>query len=122
MIKIKRAYDKWDKDDGFRILIDGLWPRGVNKTEGKIDLWLRQIAPTPPLRKWFGHEQKKFPEFAKRYEAELKGRRLLLYRIKDMEREKGTVTLIYGAKDREHNNAVILREYLQKGLVTKPDG
>lgn len=116
MIKIKRAYDKWDKDDGFRILIDGLWPRGVSKTEGKIDLWLRQIAPTPPLRKWFGHEPKKFPEFAKRYKAELKGRRLFLYRIKDMEREKGTVTLIYGAKDREHNNAVVLREYLQKGL------
>lgn len=114
MIKIKRAYDKWDKDDGFRILIDGLWPRGISEEEGKIDLWLRQIAPTPPLRKWFGHEVKKFPEFAKRYRAELKGRKFFLFRIKDIERQKETVTFIYGAKDREHNNAIVLREYLKQ--------
>lgn len=112
MIKIKRAYDKLNSDDGFRILVDGLWPRGVSKTEGKIDLWIRQVAPTPPLRRWFGHDTKKFPEFAKRYKAELNSRQVFLCRIKDIEREKGTVTLIYGAKDREHNNAIVLREYL----------
>lgn len=115
MIEIKRAYEKWDKEDGFRILIDGLWPRGVSKTDAKIDLWMRQIAPTPPLRKWFGHKTKKFPEFAKRYKAELKDRGFFLYRLKDIERQKGTVTLIYGAKDIEHNNAVVLKEYLQQG-------
>lgn len=115
MIKIKRAYDKWDKDDGFRILIDGLWPRGVSKEEGKIDLWIRQIAPTPPLRKWFGHEVKKFPEFAKRYRAELKDRKFFLFRLKNIEKEEGVITLIYGSKDREHNNAIVLKEYLKQG-------
>ncbi len=114
MIKIKRAYDKWNKDDGFRILIDGLWPRGISKDDGKIDLWLRQIAPTPPLRKWFGYDAKKFPEFAKRYKAELKERKVFLYRIKDMEREKNVVTLIYGSKDREHNNAVVVKKFLEQ--------
>ncbi len=115
MIKIKRAYDKWDKDDGFRILIDGLWPRGISKEDGKIDLWLRQIAPTPPLRKWYGHETKKFSEFTKRYKAELKDRGFFLFRIKDIEQKEGTITFVYGAKDREYNNAIVLREYLQKG-------
>jgi uncharacterized protein YeaO (DUF488 family) len=114
MIKIKRAYDKWEKDDGFRIVVDGLWPRGVGKTEGKIDLWLRQVAPTPPLRKWFGHETKKFPEFSRRYKAELDGRYIFWHRIKDIEREKGTVTLLYGSKDIKHNNAVVLKEYLEQ--------
>lgn len=114
MIKLKRAYEKWDKSDGFRILIDGLWPRGVTKEEGKIDLWLRQIAPTPPLRKWFGHEAKKFAEFTKRYGAELKDRKHLLYKIKDIERQKGNVTLVYGAKDTEHNNALVLKNYLEQ--------
>ncbi|MBU4099021.1 DUF488 family protein, partial [Patescibacteria group bacterium] len=71
-MKIKSVYDKLDKTDGVRVLIDGLWPRGISKDDGKIDLWLRQIAPTPPLRKWFGYDAKKFPEFAKRYKAELK--------------------------------------------------
>lgn len=114
MIKIKRAYDKWENTDGFRILIDSLWPQGVSKTEGKIDLWIRQIAPTPPLRKWFGGEAKKFEEFTKRYGAELKGRWAFLSRLKDIEREKGTITLIYGAKDREHNSAAVLKEYLDQ--------
>ena len=89
MIKIKQVYEKVDKSDGFRILVDGAWPRGVNKQDGNIDLWVRQIAPTPPLNRWG-----------------------FLKKIQDLERDKGTVTLIYSAKDRRHNNAVVLKEYL----------
>ncbi len=114
MIKIKRAYDKYSKDDGFRILVDGLWPRGIPKKDGKIDIWLRQIAPTPPLRKWFSHDPKKFPEFAKRYTNELKKRQEILDKIKDIEQQNGTVTLIYAAKDTLHNNAVVLQSVLMR--------
>lgn len=113
MIKIKCVYEKWNKNDGFRILVDGLWPRGIGRDDKRIDLWLRQVGPTPPLRKWFGFDVKKFPEFEKRYRAELKGRQIFFGRIKDMEREKGIITLIYGSKDKEHNNAVVLKEFLE---------
>jgi len=113
MIKIKRAYAQKSKDDGVRILIDGLWPRGVSKEELAADVWLRQIAPTPGLRKWFHHDPKKFPEFAKRYKQELEDKEAFLKRIKDMEKEHGTVTLLFGARDVHHNNAVVLQDLLK---------
>ena len=113
MIKIKRVYDKPDKDDGFRVLIDGLWPRGLSKDKAKVDLWLRHIAPTPPLRKWFQHEAKKFPEFSRRYTAELQERLMNIARIRALEKEHGTATLLFGAKDKDHNNAVVVQQVLQ---------
>ena len=119
MIKIKQVYEKVDGSDGFRILVDGAWPKGVNKQDGSIDLWLRQIAPTPPLRKWFGLEAKKFSEFSRRYFSELENRWGFLKKIQDAEREKGTVTLIYGAKDRKYNSAVVLKQYLEKLYKSK---
>lgn len=112
MIQIKRVYDKPAKADGFRILVDQLWPRGVSKEEAKLDMWMRAIAPKPGLRKWFAHEAKKFPEFTKRYKEELKDKAYMLAQIKDIEQAHGTVTLLFGAKDTQHNNAVVLLEAL----------
>lgn len=113
MIKIKRAYQPPEEEDGFRILVDRLWSRGVSKDKAKLDLWLKEVAPSNELRKWFGHDPEKWSEFQKRYSAELKDKRIFLSKIKDLEKEKGTVTLIYSAKDEEHNDAVVLRDKLQ---------
>lgn len=113
MIKIKRAYQPPEEEDGFRILVDRLWPRGVSKDKVKLDLWLKEVAPSNELRKWFGHDPEKWSEFQKRYSAELKDKKSFLSKIKDLEKEKGTVTLIYSAKDEEHNDAVVLRDKLQ---------
>ncbi len=113
MIKIKRAYQPPEKEDGFRILVDRLWSRGVSKDKAKLDLWLKEVAPSNELRKWFGHDPEKWLEFQKRYSAELKDKKSFLSKIKDLEKEKGTVTLIYSAKDEEHNDAVVLRDKLQ---------
>jgi len=115
MIKIKRIYEQPAKEDGFRILVDRLWPRGISKEKAKIDLWLKEIAPSDELRKWFGHDPEKWEEFKAKYEKELKGKQELLGKIKQMEREKGIVTLLYSAKDKEHNNAVALNTFLKKG-------
>ena len=114
MIQIKRAYDRPSKTDGFRLLVDRLWPRGISREEAKIDLWLKEVSPEPGLRKWFGHDPKKFPEFAKRYKASLKEKQYVLDRIKDIEKEHGTVTLLFGAKDTQHNNAIVLLQVLNQ--------
>jgi uncharacterized protein YeaO (DUF488 family) len=108
-IKIKRVYDKPDKHDGRRILVDRLWPRGLTKNAAKVDLWLKDIAPSPELRKWFGHDPEKWPEFRKRYLAELKHNREAVQHLKE-ELDKGPATLIYGARDEQHNAAVVLKE------------
>lgn len=112
-IKIKRVYDSFDESDGFRILVDRLWPRGLSKNKAKIDMWLKDIAPSNELRKWFGHEQCKWVEFKNRYFVELNKKRELIELIAD-KMEKGIVTLIYGAKDERFNNAVVLKEYIEK--------
>jgi len=108
-LKIKRVYEPPQKEDGTRVLVDRLWPRGLSKEHAKVDLWLKEIAPTAELRRWFGHDPARWEEFRKRYTAELKKNpepvRLLKETIK-----KGPVTLVYGAKDEEHNQAVVLRE------------
>ena len=113
-IKIKRAYDSFDESDGFRILVDRLWPRGLSKNKAKIDMWLKDIAPSNELRKWFAHKQDKWIEFRGRYFVELNKKRELIELIAD-KMEKGSVTLIYGAKDERFNNAVVLKEYIEKG-------
>lgn len=114
MINLKRIYDKSEEKDGYRILVDGLWPRGVSKEEAEIDLWLKEISPTDTLRKRFGHKEERWSEFKRRYKQQLstQKRSKLMEEVKRFEKEKGTVTLVYAAKDREHNNAIVLIECL----------
>ena len=114
MIETKRIYDKPKKSDGFRILVDRLWPRGMAKDKAKVDLWLKDIAPSNKLRKWFSHDVKKWPEFQNRYNKELESRKELINKINDIEKENKTITLLFSAKDTSHNNAVILRAYLKR--------
>ena len=118
MIKAKRVYDEVEKDDGIRVLVDRLWPRGIKKEEVKIDLWLKEVAPSIELRKWFSHDPFRWKEFCKRYREEL---------IKDEEKKialseltkiatRGKLTLVYSAKDKEHNNAIVLKKLLESLL------
>jgi len=113
VIRIKRIYEIAVEEDGFRILIDRLWPRGIKKEKAKIDMWLKEAAPSNELRKWFSHDPKKWEEFQKKYAEELASKQELLKEIKRIEKEKGTVTLLYSAKDLDHNNAAALKTILQ---------
>ncbi len=112
LIGIKRVYDKPAVSDGKRILVDRLWPRGVKKSTANVDLWLKEIAPSNELRKWFSHDPKKWEEFKKRYEKELANNKTLgeLRKIVN----ETDVTLIYGARDEKHNNALVLASALHK--------
>jgi len=110
-LKIKRVYEKPAKEDGRRILVDRLWPRGLTKEKAHIDLWLKEIAPSTTLRKWFGHDPAKWDEFQKRYCMELKTNKEQVSLLK-AEQNKGVVTLVYGAKDEEHNEALVLKDWL----------
>ena len=112
-IKIKRVYLQPKKEDGNRILVDRLWPRGLTKEKASVDLWLKEIAPSTALRKWFGHDPAKWAEFRTRYLAELRKSEEPLVRLKQ-ETAKGATTLLYGAKDEEHNEAVVLEELLTR--------
>ena len=113
MIQIKRIYDEPDKRDGFRVLVDRLWPRGLSRDKAKVDLWLKDMAPSDELRKWFSHDPVKWQEFRKRYKEEIKGKQELVEKLCE-ESKKEKVTLLFAAKDSEHNNAVVLREILLK--------
>ncbi|PRQ02587.1 hypothetical protein ENSA5_22320 [Enhygromyxa salina] len=110
MLKIKRVYEDSSEDDGVRVLVDRVWPRGVSKKSAHIDWWAKDAAPSTELRKWFGHEPERYPEFKRRYKAELKGNEALL-RLETLIKE-GDVTLVYGAKDEAHNQATVLKEVL----------
>jgi uncharacterized protein YeaO (DUF488 family) len=112
-INLKRVYEKPTKEDGIRVLVDRLWPRGLTKQKAKIDLWLKDIAPSTELRKWFGHDPEKWKEFRKRYQKELKENKEQIEILKE-QKKKGTVTLVYGAKDEEHNEAIVLKELFGK--------
>jgi uncharacterized protein YeaO (DUF488 family) len=112
-LKIKRAYEEPTKEDGTRILVDRLWPRGLTKAKAKIDLWLKDIAPSTELRKWFAHDPARWAEFQRRYKEELRKNNEALSTLKQ-EAAKGPVTLIYGARDQEHNEAVVLQKLLQR--------
>jgi uncharacterized protein YeaO (DUF488 family) len=111
-IKIKRAYEEADEADGTRILVDRLWPRGLTKEKAKIDIWLKDVAPSTELRKWFAHDPAKWQEFQTRYIDELKKNNQALASLKE-DAHKGRITLVYGAKDEEHNEAVILQKLLK---------
>lgn len=112
-LKLKRVYEKPDKADGIRILVDRLWPRGLTKQKATLELWLKEIAPSTELRKWFGHDPKKWRSFRARYQSELKRHPDELKLIKDKASE-GTVTLLYGARDQEHNEAIVLKQLLDR--------
>ncbi len=110
-VKLKRAYESPVAGDGTRVLVDRLWPRGVKKTEAAIDYWMKELAPSTELRKWFGHDPARWEEFRRRYAAEILGHRDELDRLRDLIRQ-GAVTLVYSAHDEAHNDAVVLREVL----------
>ena len=112
MIQLKRAYEEPSRRDGFRVLVERLWPRGVSKEEAHLDLWLKDVAPSTELRKWFGHDPAKWKEFQQRYRAELKDKKDALKLLKEKARA-GTVTLVYGARDEEHNGALVLKKVLE---------
>ncbi|KLU62414.1 hypothetical protein CEB3_c12750 [Peptococcaceae bacterium CEB3] len=113
MIKLKRVYEETDKDDGYRVLVDRLWPRGRNKSDAKIDEWLKDIAPSAQLRKWYSHDVSKWPEFKERYFKELSAKEEMVRLL--IEKASGnTLTLIYAAQDVEHNNAAALKEFIEK--------
>jgi uncharacterized protein YeaO (DUF488 family) len=113
MIQTKRVYEKAAKEDGLRILVDRLWPRGLTKERARVDLWMKEIAPSDELRKWFHHEGMNWSEFEKRYRAELAKKKELLSELKKQENEHGTVTLLFGSKDEKQNQAVVLAKILK---------
>ena len=112
MIRLKRAYEAASADDGLRILVERLWPRGLSKQNAKIELWLKDLAPSTELRQWYSHDPALWPEFRKRYRAELKGRGDLLVLLKHVV-QKQTVTFVFAASDEERNSAVVLKEFLE---------
>ena len=113
-LKLKRAYEPASKDDGLRVLVQQLWPRGVSKQKARIDLWLKTLAPSTELRRWYGHDPARWPQFRKRYRAELKGQGDVLALLKYVAQRK-PVTFVYAASDEERNSAVALKEWLERG-------
>lgn len=113
MIQIKRIYEEPQKSDGLRILVDRLWPRGVSKEKAALDLWFKDIAPSNDLRKWFGHDPKRWSDFQKKYKTEIKANKVVFDELKEIVKQRKTVTLLYAAKDVEHNEAVIIRDLLE---------
>ena len=111
---MKRIYEAFESTDGYRVLVDRLWPRGISKEKAHIDLWLKDIAPSDTLRKWFGHDPKRWEEFQKKYREELKKGSAGVAELKKLQKEHGTVTLLYSAHDEEHNQAVALENYLKQ--------
>ena len=118
MLKVKRIYESPEKSDGFRVLVDRLWPRGVSKDRAHLDLWLKEIAPSDALRKWFHHDPSKWTEFAAKYRKELAGRKELVQQLRKIEADHGDVTLLYSAHDPDHNQAIVLRQIV-KGSRSK---
>lgn len=112
-IHLKRVYEEKADDDGYRILVDRLWPRGLSKAKAGVDLWLKDIAPSTELRQWFDHDPAKWAEFQRRYRDELAGNAAVVATLR-AHIKAGPVTLLYGARDTEHNDAVVLRDYLTK--------
>jgi uncharacterized protein YeaO (DUF488 family) len=114
MLKLKRIYDPVRKEDGFRILVDRLWPRGQNKQDAAVDLWLKDIAPSTELRKWFNHDPAKWSEFQKKYKKELETNHDGVSRLKKY-LAAGDVTLLFAAKDEAHNQAVVIKDFVSGG-------
>ncbi len=114
MIQIKRVYEQSASNDGYRVLIDRLWPRGLSKENAHVDLWLKEVAPSTELRKWYHHDLEKWDEFDQRYRTELNDKKELLQQIKALEKEHKTVTLLYGSKEKERSQATVLMNVLKE--------
>jgi uncharacterized protein YeaO (DUF488 family) len=114
-VRMKRAYDEASPSDGYRVLVDRLWPRGVSKARARLDEWEKELAPSAELRTWFDHDPARFPEFRRRYVAELQHQRPRLAELRRRART-GTLTLVYAARDAEHNDAVVLADVIRRGL------
>jgi len=116
-VALKRAYEEADANDGTRVLVDRLWPRGLSKERARVDAWLKEVAPSDELRRWFGHDPDKFAEFRKRYEAELASEsgKEAVTKLRELVK-RGHVTLLFAARDMEQNNAVVLRDVLMKSI------
>lgn len=115
-ITVKRVYDEPTGEDGFRVLVDRLWPRGESKEKARIDFWDKDIAPSAELRTWFNHDPNKWPEFQRLYRQELSANPDAVQKLVDAVKEQDKVTLVFGSKDAEHNQAVVLQTYLQEKL------
>lgn len=118
MIELKRIYEAAATDDGVRVLVDRVWPRGISKIKAHLDYWLKEVGPSTELRKWFNHEPEKFTEFKKRYQDELKdgAEREAFEQLVQLVKENEKVTLLYGAKDTKDNQAIVLKDLLEKRL------
>jgi uncharacterized protein YeaO (DUF488 family) len=114
-LRLKRIYEPVGSADGQRLLVDRIWPRGIRRDAAELDEWLKDIAPTPALRKWFGHDPSRWEEFARRYRKELDGNSAMVARLRQA-LERGDVTLLYGARDEEHNQARVIARYMQDHL------
>ncbi len=112
-ITIKRIYDPATSDDGCRVLVDRLWPRGLSKARAAVDHWFKELAPSTALRRWFGHDPDKWGEFQRRYHTELKTNKSAVEPLRQLLKTEHTITLLFGARDKTHNNAVVLAEYLR---------
>lgn len=112
-IQIKRIYEDASKNDGFRVLVDRIWPRGVSKENAKLDEWMKEIAPSTELRKWFAHKEERFEKFSEKYNIELKSHSVLVEELLNIANEK-RLTLLYGAKNETYNQAVVLKKYLER--------
>lgn len=110
-IKLKRAYEQPSSNDGVRVLVDRLWPRGISKADAAIDHWVKDVAPSATLRQWFGHDPNRWEEFRRRYGRELRSHQKQLDELRELARH-GVVTLVYAARDQAHNDAVVLRDFL----------
>lgn len=121
MLEIKRAYENPESKDGYRVLVDRLWPRGIKKEDLQLDSWEKDIAPSPDLRKEFNHDPKKFDWFKEQYRSELEESDQTPKFVKQLKKEldNKTVTLVYGAKDKKHNHAIVLKEYVESCLKEK---
>lgn len=116
MVRLKRIYEERGPEDGTRVLVDRLWPRGLSKETAQLDRWEKELAPSDELRRWFGHDPDKWPEFRERYLGELGQKREQLAELRQLAR-RGRLTLLYAAKDEEHNNAVVLKELLEDSSI-----
>jgi len=119
-VRLKRAYEPAAEDDGYRVLVDRLWPRGVSREKARLDEWARELAPSAELRRWFGHDPARFDEFRRRYREELTPRADELEELRGRARS-GRLTLVFGARDTEHNDAIVLAEIL-RGVSRAPGG
>lgn len=119
MIRLKRVYEPASKNDGFRILVERLWPRGLSKQRARIDLWLKDIAPSPELRTWYGHDSKKWKEFQERYRSELR-KNQAVEQIIGLLRQKKAVTFVYAARDEQRNSAQVLKAFLERRSILDP--